>query len=231
MPTQPTGTPIPPNQDRTVDDALAYGKQQWTAVWSVFARQFSQPQLIKLAEQTLGSKAIHSSQIFGFTSGKLRDPSPKLLMSLGYLNLAIAAANGVAVESVYKVPARFPELWQGKEWLKDASGAPLGPPGIFMAITGIIDLQVNLERHIPTQLESAVSQALGKFLRLELARKEVDWIGEMPNLLKECSCIEDLLMGKTVHAQQVTDGLEALAGLIDMDADQLWTLAIAPALK
>ena len=65
-------------------------------------------QLIKLAEATLGTKAIHSSQIHGFTTGKLRDPSPKLMMALGELNLAIAKANGEAIKSRYTCPGT---LW------------------------------------------------------------------------------------------------------------------------
>ena len=107
MPTFITGEPKGPAEDRTVDEALAYGKQQWAAVWAGFARQWSQPALIKLAEATLGTKAIHSSQIHGFTTGKL-DPSPKL-RSLE-LNLAIAKANGEAITSCYTCPGTLQAL-------------------------------------------------------------------------------------------------------------------------
>ena len=103
MPTFITGEPKGPAEDRTVDEALAYGKQQWSAVWAGFARQWSQPALIKLAEATR-----HQGNPFEsdprMTSGKLRDPSPKLMMSLGELNLAIAKANGEAITSRYTCP-------------------------------------------------------------------------------------------------------------------------------
>ena len=141
MPTFITGEPKGPAEDRTVDDALAFGKQQFGAMWQGFARQFSQPALIKLAEATLGTRALHSSQIHGFTTGKLRDPSPKLIMSLGELNLAIAKANGEPITCRYTCPGTLSKLWQHKTWLKDAQGAPLGPSGIFEAITGLVDLE------------------------------------------------------------------------------------------
>ena len=228
MPTFITGEPKGPAEDRTVDDALMFGKQQFAAVWAGFARQFSQPQLIKLAEATLGTRAIHSSQIHGFTTGKLRDPSPKLMLSLGHLNLAIAAANGVEVDNVYSCPGTLSKLWQGKNWLKDASGAPLGPAEVFLALTGMIDLEVNLERQIPSQSESDVSKELGRTLRMELAKQGVDWLGEIMTLKEQAPCIENLLMGKQVRGSEITDQLEELAKIADMTPDQLWSMAVAP---
>ena len=231
MPTFITGEPKGPAEDRTVDEALAYGKQQWSAVWMGFARQWSQPALIKLAEATLGTKAIHSSQIHGFTTGKLRDPSPKLMMALGELNLAIAKANGEAITSRYTCPGTLSKHWQHKTWLKDAQGAPLGPQGVFEAITGMIDLEVNLERVISSQAESHVSQALGKTLRMELAKQGIDWLDEIMTLKEQAPCIEQLLMGKEVRGDEITDQLEQLAKIANMDADQLWGMAVAPSLN
>ena len=230
MPTFITGEPKGPAEDRTVDEALAYGKQQWAAVWAGFARQFSQPQLIKLAEATLGTRAIHSSQIHGWTTAKLRDPSPKLIMSLGELNLALAKANGEAITSRYTCPGTLSKLWQGKTWLKDAQGAPLGPQGVFEAITGMIDLEVNLERQISSQSESDVSKEVGKCLRMELAKQGVDWLMEVMTLKEQAPCIENLLMGKEVRGSEITDQLEELAKIADMTPDQLWTMAVAPQL-
>ena len=186
--------------------------------------------MIKLAEATLGTKAIHSSQIHGWTSGKLRDPSPKLMMSLGELNLAIAKANGEAITSRYSCPGTLSKLWQHKTWLKDAQGAPLGPSGIFEAITGMIDLEVNLERQISSQAESLVSQALGKTLRMELAKQGIDWLDEIMTLKEQAPCIESLLMGKEVRGSEITDQLEELAKIADMTPDQLWSMAVAPSL-
>ena len=228
MPTFIIGEPKGPAEDRTVDEALAYGKQQWSAVWAGFARQWSQPALIKLAEATLGTKAIHSSQIHGFTTGKLRDPSPKLMMALGELNLALAKANGYSTSCRYTCPGTLSKLWADKSWLKDAQGAPLGPEGVFQAITGLIDLEVNLDRVISSQDESLVSQALGKTLRMELAKQGIDWLGEIMTLKEQAPCIEQLLMGKEVRGSEITDQLDQLAKIADMAPDQLWAMAVAP---
>ena len=231
MPTFLTGEPKGPAEDRTVDEALAYGKQQWSAVWAGFARQWSQPKLIKLAEATLGSKAIHSSQIHGWTTGKLRDPSPKLMMSLGELNLSIAKANGEAITSRYTCPGTLSKLWQGMNWLKDAQGAPLGPSGVFEVITGLIDLEVNLDRVISSQDESLVSKELGRTLRMELAKQGVDWLGEIMTLKEQAPCIEQLLMGKEVRGSEITDQLDQLAKIADMTSEELWSMAVAPQLR
>ena len=235
MPTFVAGTALGPAEDRTVDDALMFGRNQWQAVWSVFARQFSQPQLIKLAEQTLGTRAIHSSQIHDWTSGKLRDPSPKLMLAIGHLNLAIAKANGEDVQSPYKCPQTLSELWQGKTWLKDAQGAALGPEGVFQAITGLIDLGIDTDRVITVQDEAEVCNALGKFLRMELAKNEVDWMGELFELRDSygITCLEDLLMRSKTPTPGTTliEELPKMAELVGVSEEEIWAVAIAPHLE
>ena len=233
MPTYSTSvTPLGPQAElRGVDDALLFGRQQWQTLWAGFAAQFSQPALIKLAELTLGSKAIHSSQIHGWSSGKLRDPSPKLMLALGELNLAIAKANGVELTCRYTCPGAHEKLWEGKTWLKDAQGAALGPAEVFQAIAGLIDLQVMTDRFISSDAESHVSKALGKYLRIELAKQEIDWMEDIVDLRQESTCIEDLLMGRKVKGPIIIEQLDKLAGVVGKDADQLWAVAIQPVLS
>ena len=226
-----SSTPLGPQEVRGVDDALLFGRQQWQALWAGFAAQFSQPALIKLAELTLGSKAVHSSQIHGWSSGKLRDPSPKLMLALGELNLAIAKANGVAITSRYTCPGAHAKLWEGKTWLKDAQGAALGPAEVFQAIAGLIDLGVSTDRLISTDDEEMVSKALGKYLRIELAKLEIDWMDDIVELRQQSTCIEDLLMGRKVKGAIILQELDNLAGVVGKDADQLWSIAIQPVLS
>ena len=231
MPTFVSGSPKSPAEDRLVDDALAFGRMQWSALCVPFFRQWSQPQIIKLAEMILGLKAIHSSQVHGSVTGKLRDYSPKVIVALGEVNLAIAAANGADVEARYKVPQTMPELWEGKNYMKDASGAPLGPAGVFEAITGIIDLGIQMDRQIAPEVEEEVAKQLGKFLRLELAKNGVDYIGDMTDLRSQCPCIEDLIYGKKVQGSVINTELDKLAALVEMSGDEVWNIAIAPALR
>ena len=73
--------------------------------------------MIKLAEATLGTKAIHSSQIHGFKSGKLRSHfHPKLMMALGELNLASKAAPGRGNHQLplQGCPGTLSKHWQDK---------------------------------------------------------------------------------------------------------------------
>ena len=230
MPTAITGQPLGPTEKRTIDDALAFGRLQWTAAWSAFSSQWSQPALLKLAEGTLGTRSIHSSQIHGWKSGKLRDPSPKLLMAVGELNLAIAAAHGEDVTCCYKVPQTLSKLWLDKRWLTDAQGAPMGPCEVFQAFAGMIDLGVDADRHVPASAEAEVSTLLGKTLRLELAKQEVDWLGEIVQLKEQCPIVEDLLMGKTVNGATISEHLPKLAALAGMDMEQLWLVGVQPAI-
>ena len=225
-------TPLGPQAElRGVDDALLYGRQQWQTLWAGFAAQFSQPALIKLAELTLGSKAIHSSQIHGFTSGKLRDPSPKLMLALGELNLAIAKANGVELTCRYTCPGAHEKLWRDKTWLKDAQGAALGPAEVFQAIAGLIDLGISTDRFISSDYEEEVAKAMGKYLRIELAKQGQDWMEDIVELRQTSTCIEDLLMGKRVKGPIVLEQLDKLAGVVGKDADHLWNAVIQPVLS
>ena len=90
MPTNVTANPVQPGETRTIDEAIAFGRETWQALWRPFSRQWSQPALIKLAAATLKVRALHSSQIHGWNTGKLKDPSPKLMLAVGLLNLSIA---------------------------------------------------------------------------------------------------------------------------------------------
>ena len=77
MPTNVTANPVQPGETRTIDEAIAFGRETWQALWRPFSRQWSQPALIKLAAATLKVRALHSSQIHGWNTGKLKDPFPQ----------------------------------------------------------------------------------------------------------------------------------------------------------
>ena len=161
--------------------------------------------------------------------------SPKLMLAIGHLNLAIAKANGEDVQSPYKCPQTLSELWQGKTWLKDAQGAALGPEGVFQAITGLIDLGIDTDRVITVQDEAEVCNALGKFLRMELAKNEVDWMGELFELRDSygITCLEDLLMRSKTPTPGTTliEELPKMAELVGVSEEEIWAVAIAPHLE
>jgi hypothetical protein len=224
--------PVAPGQPRSIDETIAFGRQQWQATWRVWARQWSQPALIKIAAETLKCRAIHSSQVAGFSNGSLRDPSPKLLLAIGELNLAMARSQGITgLGDGPTCPGTLERSWKDKVLLRNPDGAPMGPLDVVAACMGLVDLQVDTEHHIPTSHEAAAAKATGKYLRLSLAKQGIDWMDEMPELRRRCPSLEALLMGHTVSGDQLVAELPALAAATSVTADELWSLAIAPVLE
>ena len=231
MPTILTGEPKAPGTDRTLDETMLYGREQWQAVWKAWARQWSQPELIKLAEQTLKCRCIHSSQIHGFATGKLRDPAPKLLVAIGQLNLAIARSQGKKVkEKGPKCPGTLKKLWEHADLLTSPAGV-MGPVEVFSAVAGLIDLGIDTSREIPVEMEQEVAKALGKHLRMAFATGGIDWMEELPELRGMCKSMEPLLMGKKVVGAQLIKDLPAIAEAVATSEEDLWLSAIAPVLN
>ena len=221
-----TAEPIQPGQSRTIDEAIAFGRQTWQSLWRPFARQWSQPGLIKLAAATLKIRAIHSSQIHGWNTGKLKDPSPKLMLAIGRLNLAIAASNGADVDAP-RCPGDLEKLWKGYTWLTNPDGSPMGPSDVVMTIMGQVDHNIDTSRQIPREMEEEVCRALAKDLRLTLARDGVDWLDEVTHLSKFSVIAEDMLMGKTIPGDLVIRELDNLGKMVNKSSDQLWNESIA----
>ena len=233
MPTRPDTVARGPNEpgQATPSEQVAFGRQQWVRKWRVFASQFSQPQLMKLAASVLGEQAIHSSQIHGFSTGKLRDPAPKVLLSIGRLNLAIARSNGSddAAEGE-RCPGSLTELWSGKKWLTDEQGKPMGPYEVFGAVTGLIDLGTDIAVDIDPADQAAVSKSLGKFIRTKLMEQGLDFMdsNEMSELNEVCPITEELIFNKEVDAAQLTAYMPELADVCGVHLDQLIDFAVAP---
>jgi len=199
MPTVPAPQAKSPEEKRLPSEAVAFGKQQWTRKWKTFARQWSQPKLMKLAKETLGEAALHSSQIHGFTTGTLRDPAPKVIFAIGQLNLAIAKANNGKIRGELprwhpRCPGTLSDLWLGKHWLKDVEGFALGPVGVFEVISGIINVFPDDFDLIRAGGVEQMSSLIGKFMRLRLGELGKDWYSSKTGDF----FIDTLLFGGTV---------------------------------
>ena len=81
-PTITHAEPVSPSKELDFLGNLSFGRKQFSLSFSVFSRQYSQPQLITLSKLVLDTNALHSSQISGFQRDTLRDPSPKLLFAV-----------------------------------------------------------------------------------------------------------------------------------------------------
>lgn len=207
------------------------GSSAFAPVWRAWLSQFTQPQLLKLAEQYLQGRLFHSSQMGGFSTRKLRAPAPTVFLAIGYLNVAHAHSLGLDPHRIEEVtdiglPKKLPDtlraIWEGREPLQDADGVVMGPIGLFEAFTGLRALASREDRRITPDQEQAASEVLGRYMRLRLAQLGIDWLQEMPKLRTSSSVLEDLLMGRVVHADRLCGQLERLAAIAETTEDELW---------
>ena len=216
------------------NDSIDLGRRQLQLLWRRFSRQLgmTQPKWIRLAASVMpGPQHLHSSQIGGLATGKLREPAPKCLLVIGQLNLSVAAsalrADGQRAYPDVQAP-RFPEemrsIWEHLIPMVDRYGTPLGPAELFMVATGLIDLGLDSTRDIPVEAEAAASAALGRHVRLGLAAQGVDFLSEMPQLREAAASVEPLLMGRPVPGDTLIADLPALASLIRTTDADLWAV-------
>ena len=202
------------------DTALDRGIRQWQKVWRRFASQWSQPELMKLAESIFpGGRHLHSSQISRFSSGNFRDPSPKLLLVIGQLNQALADG---------RLPESLRPLWEGRQPMGDSEGRVLGATEIFLAITGQLELGAGRDREIPFHTEESVCRSLRRFLREHPPAETIS--SEILNGLSveqakaAQSCLQDLINRRVVPGFRIVDNLPAMAVLCKVDEDALWDI-------
>ena len=229
--TEPTPRPTAVTYEDP-NDTIERGRLQLQLLWRRCSRQLgmTQPKWIKLAASVLpGSQHLHSSQIGGLATGRMKDPSPKCLLVLGLLNASVAAsalrADGSRKYPDVVAPA-FPEslrsIWEHLEPMCDAYGHPLGPQELFLVATGLHDLHLDTTRTITPEQEDAASAALGRHLRLGLAALGRDFLSEMPELRSAAPSMEPLLMGHTVPGDTLIADLPALAAAIHATDEDLW---------
>ena len=231
MPTKTDGKPKPPSQKRTINETIAFGRNQMQQIARPFFNQWSQPQFLKLAAETLGARCLHSTQIKGFSDGTLRDASIKPLISLGVVNLALARSQGVkSVGPGLKCPASLKELWEDKIYMRDNKGKPIGPELILCIFSGLVDIEVGVIKDIPVSKEKLVAKALGKHLRMSLQRQDYDWLDRVKELNKKCAIAESLLLGKPVKGAQIVNHLNKLSTISKEPTEDLWQLVIQPIL-
>ena len=132
---------------------------------STVGKVCSTPQsLIKLDEATLGTKAIRQVRS---TASPPASEGPKSEVDDG-AESCDSQANGEAITSRFGALERWPSTGNTNVARPGLSG----PAEVFLAITGMIDLQVRvLERQISTKSRMCLT-------RMELAKQGVDWLDE-----------------------------------------------------
>lgn len=213
-----------------INALLDTGSAAFAPWWTGWLSQYTQPQLLREAEEYLGARLFHSSQMGGFRTRKLRDPAPRVFLAVGYLNVAHGHSLGIAPDRIEEVPdiglpKKLPEslrgIWEGREPLCDAFGVVVGPVGLFEAFTGLRAVPVRIDRRIAPEDEAAACQELGRYLRLRLPTLGVDWLSNLPELRTQCAVIEDLLMGRTVNGDRLLTQMSKLAAIADTTEDEL----------
>ena len=228
-PTITNADPVSPSKELDFLGNLAFGRKQLSLSFQVFSKQYSQPELIKVAKEATGTSALHSSQISGLQRDTLRDPSPKCLFCLGLTNQSIARSQGVkGLPKGKKLPATLEHLWKDKQYMRNADGTPMGPLDMFSAFAGLTDLGISTAKNIPVRKEKAVAKALGKYMRLNLAKLDIDYDSESTALKKKSKTIEALVKNKPVSGAAIVQDLLNLAKLIEQGEEDVWGIAISP---
>jgi hypothetical protein len=191
------------------------GKEQFRKLFKPFYRQFgSQPAFLKAAEAVLEDRVIHSSQITGFSTGTLKDPAPKVLYALGLFNQRLSEG---------AIPSTAKKLCEGKEPMVTPTNTVIGPAEVFLIFTGAIDLDLPDLKEIPVEMEAEVSKVLGKWVRLELAKRGVDFVVEdHQRLIKAAPSMKALIGGKGVTGEQLMGDLPAIAEVVGVVEAELW---------
>ena len=230
-PTITIAEPVSPSKELDFLGNLAFGRKQLSLSFQVFSKQYSQPELIKVAQAATGTSALHSSQISGLQRDTLRDPSPKFLFCLGLTIQAIARSQGVkGLPKGKKLPATLEHLWKNKQYMRNADGTPMGPLDMFAAFAGLTDLGISTAKNIPVRKEKAVAKALGKYMRINLAKLDIDYVSEITALKKKSKTIEALVNNKPVSGAAIVQDLLNLAKLIEQGEEDVWGIAISPSL-
>jgi hypothetical protein len=211
--------------------ALEQGAMQFPPAFRALSSQMTQTQFMKLAAAYLGTKAIHSSTIGGFRTGKLIEPAPKTLLALGYFNTALARSIGHPEELIEQVPdIGYPPLlphylkehWEYTIPMLDSNGIAMGPVGMFEAFCGLRELPARERRELDEADAPAACRTLGAFLRAHYGKHNIDWYEKLPELVYDCPTIEPLLLNRPVPADRLVHDLDAIGRLVGLSGSALW---------
>ena len=206
-----------PSPDSGPLSAQVYaGRLQFTRMFLRWSSQWTQPQLLKLTQAALGEKAVHSSQISNFRTGKLYEPGPKILLALGLFN---------QMHADNKLPQAYADLWRDRKPMTAPDGAILGPAEMFMVFAGQLDVSRPDEKYIPFESEAEVTKYFGKWIRLQLANHGIDYnVDDRASLLQAASSFDSLIHGRAFSGGQLINDLPAIAKVLDTTSDNLWNV-------
>lgn len=192
------------------------GREWFRRLFKRHARQVSQPTYLKAIAAVLKDSVFHSSQYAGLCTGSLKEPTPKVFLALGRFNQALAEG---------RIPAELKHKWVGVEpMVHPTTGQVLGPAELFLVFVGELDLGLPEVTEIPQEKEGEVTRVLGRWVRLRLASKGVDFAVEDQRRLLELSPAFKGLLGanQAVRGEVLVEELPVIAQELGTTTNELW---------
>jgi len=210
---------------------MEQGVAQFAGPWRAYTSQWTQPEILKLWADYLGTRALHSSQIGSLKTCALTEPGPKMFLAIGYVNVALARSNGHPEHLIERVAdIGYPPRLTGaleKTWIHcrafvDAEGIALGPTGVFEAFCGLRDLPSSDRPSLTGAEAETACRAIGAYLRMQLPKLGIDWYSQLPELAQQCPTVHPLLMGDFIDGDRLAQDLPELAQLSGTSTESLW---------
>lgn len=204
------------------------GADHWSMVFRQWIRQWTQSQVLKLAEEIFeGPRPIHSSQLTNWRLGRLLEPAPKVVFAIGRFNQAVALSNGASITSNSQQPdscavVRFAgnsrRHWENKRWLTYA-GQPVGPVEVFLALCGQIQIDSLSPVVITAEEAPALTHQLANLARMQLAAAGRDWYAELEQFPTDVRTL--LTTRQPLEAAELELLTPALATVLGLPAEEL----------
>lgn len=181
---------------------------------------WSHPTLVALCKSTTGDQAfLHSSQIAGLRSARLKSPGPRSFAALEYLWRAIddyqrnGSANGVTFGSL----ATFVEK---AEIMRDPDGQPASLGYMVEVFTGLLPVPIDLNTVEFTENQARIiSDNAGRLVRRMMAQANWDLIDDIQKITDKFSTdretrdvMKDIIVGQAAWTpDELNDRLSDLA--------------------
>lgn len=124
-----------------------------------------------------------------------------------------------------QAPAELIDLWRDKEVLRDRDGNPLDSVGCFRAFTGQLDLGIGEAMTISDDQVEEANKRVGRFVRGELAKAGVDFIEELPKLVKIGGpLVEPVLLGQLLDREDLAESVEELEAILQWNNLRITTV-------
>lgn len=161
-------------------DAAAIAFSQLFRHW-MDSNDWSHPQLVALCKKCTGGKAfLHSSQIAGLRSARLKSPGPRSFVALEYLMRAIDAyQKGSGFGEERALFGELSHLVDNAEILRDDDGNPATTGYLLELFIGLREVPIDLSTLTYSEKQAEqISDKAGRLIRKLMAVDDLDPIAD-----------------------------------------------------